>query len=105
MKNYQKISEFFSAKNKNIIIIVFLVIVLIVLGFLFYKNMRKAQNAPEEKEKQAIDAAARDAASVKLTQEERVSTMQELQKIKTNTLPSKQARARELEVINNLYKK
>lgn len=104
MKNYQKISEFFSGKNKNIIIIVFLVIVLVVLGLLYYKNMKKSEKETDQQKLDImINTAAEDAAKLDLTEDQRSNLMKENLRNPGHSLPAQEAKAREAEIIKSLY--
>lgn len=103
MIDIKKVSQNFFSQKKNIIIII-LLIVLVLLGVFFYKKY-KASLIPlteEEKVNQMINTAAEDASRLNLTEEDRSRIMQEALKAPADTLPPKEAKIREAEILKSL---
>ncbi|MBP9716000.1 MAG: hypothetical protein KBD48_02310 [Candidatus Pacebacteria bacterium] len=104
MIDIKKVSQNFFSQKKNIIILI-LLIVLVLLGVFFYKKYKASLIPPTEEEKiqEMINTAAEDAVKINLTEEDRINAMDEALKAPGHTLPPKEAKAREAEIIKSLY--
>ncbi|MFA7192102.1 MAG: hypothetical protein WC089_02270 [Candidatus Paceibacterota bacterium] len=104
MIDIKKVSQNFFSQKKNIIIII-LLIVLVLLGVFFYKKYKASliPQTEEEKIQEMINNTAEDAMNINLSEEQKIEFVEQSQSKKSNTLPTKEARARELEIIKSLY--